>query len=211
MKALTDASQLLCAGLLEGVSVLCAGESGPFGAEVARACSQLGASVHEWDPAGEVTGFDVVCYDGAAAFARAAGEREALDACLELAWEVTRQTVAAPLLQEQAAHEVPGGAGDGVAPREEPPGAHPTRLVYIAPAAGSSANADAARAGLENLARTLSIEWARHGVTTVAIAPGGHIAASEVGALVAYLASPAGGYFSGCVLDLTGPAVSSPS
>ena len=64
--------------------------------------------------------------------------------------------------------------------------------------------ADAARAGLENLARTLSIEWARYGITTVAIAPGEKTAASEVAALIAYLASPAGAYFSGCLLDLRG-------
>src|ERR671934_252664 len=48
------------------------------------------------------------------------------------------------------------------------------------------------RAGLENLARTLSIEWARHAVTTVAIAPGASTSAGELAALVAYLASPAG-------------------
>ena len=63
--------------------------------------------------------------------------------------------------------------------------------------------------GLENLARTLSIEWARFAVSTVAIAPGPDTSAAEMGALVAYLCSAAAGYFSGCVLDLTGPAVSS--
>ena len=66
-------------------------------------------------------------------------------------------------------------------------------------------HAPAACAGLENLARTLSIEWARHGITTVTIAPGAETPAGEVAALTAYLASPAGAYFSGCLLDLRGP------
>ena len=71
--------------------------------------------------------------------------------------------------------------------------------------ADSAEHADAACAGLENLARTLSIEWARHGITPVTIAPGAS-AMGEAAALVAYLASPAGAYFSGCLLDLPGVA-----
>jgi len=102
---------------------------------------------------------------------------------MELAWELTRAVAdSAPLSA--------GWAG---------------RIIYIAPPQGAGTHAVAARAGLENLARTLSIEWARHGVTTVAIAPGEETAAQEIGALTAYLASPAGAYFSGCLLDLTGP------
>ena len=102
---------------------------------------------------------------------------------MELAWELTRAVAdSAPLSA--------GWAG---------------RIIYIAPPPAAGAHAVAARAGLENLARTLSIEWARHGVTTAAIAPGEETAAEEIGALTAYLASPAGGYFSGCLLDLSGP------
>ena len=62
-----------------------------------------------------------------------------------------------------------------------------------------------AAAGLENLARTLSIEWARHGITTVAVAPGEDTSAAELAALACYLLSPAGAYFSGCLMDLRGP------
>ena len=102
---------------------------------------------------------------------------------MELAWELTRAVAdSAPLSA--------GWAG---------------RIIYIAPPQRAGAHAGAARAGLENLARTLSIEWARHGVTTAAIAPGEETSAQEIGALTAYLASPAGAYFSGCLLDLTGP------
>ena len=79
------------------------------------------------------------------------------------------------------------------------------RIVYLAPAPAAAAHAGGARAGLENLARTLSIEWARHGVTAVAIGAGEHSSAAELAALAAYLASEAGAYFSGCLLDLAGP------
>ncbi len=67
-----------------------------------------------------------------------------------------------------------------------------------------SSCAKAARAGAENLARTLSVEWARHEITVVTIALGDVTAPGEAAALTAYLASPAGAYFSGCQLDLRG-------
>jgi NAD(P)-dependent dehydrogenase (short-subunit alcohol dehydrogenase family) len=222
----TLASRLLCPGLLEGVSVLIGGAPPvpqrvraqtrahePVANAVRSACADLGASLLEWDaapaPACARQGArpDVVVFDGAGAFACAlegaacasegtcapqgaraeegsgAPEREALDRCMELAWELTR-TVA------DSAQLSAGWAG---------------RIIYIAPPQGAGAHAGGVRAGLENLARTLSIEWARHGVTTTAIAPGVQTAAEEIGALTAYLASPAGAYFSGCLLDLTGP------
>jgi NAD(P)-dependent dehydrogenase (short-subunit alcohol dehydrogenase family) len=74
-------------------------------------------------------------------------------------------------------------------------------LVLVAPHPGSAA-AEATRAGLENLARTLSIEWARHAIRPVAILPGTATSPAEVAELVAFLASRAGGYYSGCALTL---------
>jgi NAD(P)-dependent dehydrogenase (short-subunit alcohol dehydrogenase family) len=124
---------------------------------------------------GESIHVDILVVDGAALFA-AGG----LDACLEGAWEATRAVVNDAFL--------PAGSGG--------------RIVYIAPVPGMGEGAEAARAGLENLARTLSVEWARHEITVVTIALGDTTAPGEVGALVAYLASPAGAYFSGCQLDL---------
>ena len=50
-------------------------------------------------------------------------------------------------------------------------GADPGKVILIGPA-GSGAQAEAGCAALENLARTLSVEWARYGVTTVMVAPG---------------------------------------
>ena len=92
------------------------------------------------------------------------------------------------------------------------------------------AHSSAARAAVENLTRVLSIEWARFGIRLMAIAPGpmatetlrtkypqpvvegvagtvplGRLGTEEEFAwLVAYLASPAGDYFSGAVLTLDG-------
>ena len=45
------------------------------------------------------------------------------------------------------------------------------KLLLIAPPP-SDAGAEAARAGIENLARTLSVEWARYGIRTAALLPG---------------------------------------
>jgi NAD(P)-dependent dehydrogenase (short-subunit alcohol dehydrogenase family) len=219
-----DASELLRPGLLEGVSILLAGVvsagradgAGTLGDGVRRACSGLGARVCELsvDVSGghEETAIEqaaqqaveraladsrtveLLVVDCASVFARAGGgagagggnaegPREALRACLDSAWNVTRAVVDGAFL----------------------PSARGGRIVYLAPSADGGEYADAACAGLENLARTLSIEWARHGITPVTIEPGAS-PAGEVAALVAYLASPAGAYFSGCLLDLRGVA-----
>jgi hypothetical protein len=88
------------------------------------------------------------------------------------------------------------------------------RLVFVGPRseiAPARAHVEAARAGLENLARTLSVEWARFGVTAVAVMPGPDTGAAEVADLVAYLLSDAGGYFSGCRFSLGTVAPSPPA
>jgi hypothetical protein len=82
-----------------------------------------------------------------------------------------------------------------------PAAQNPMLIVLLAPPPGG-ADAEAARAGLENLARTLSIEWARLGIRPVAIHPGAQTPAEEVAELAAFLASPAGAYYSGCRFDL---------
>jgi NAD(P)-dependent dehydrogenase (short-subunit alcohol dehydrogenase family) len=89
------------------------------------------------------------------------------------------------------------GAWDAI----QPAATRPMLILLLAPPPGD-AHAEAARAGLENLARTLSIEWARMGIRPVAIHPGAATAAGEVAELAAFLASPAGAYYSGCRFDL---------
>lgn len=214
MAGADDATQLLRRGLLEGVSVLVAGapqgsaaRAGSLGEAVAAACEQLGATVSECstiagptntpadgDRAEEAVSaalqrartLDLLVLDGAALFEQAAGgaggARAALRACLDGAWKITRAVVNLAFLPAER-----GG-----------------RILYLAPRPGAGEYADAARAGLENLARTLSVEWARHAITAVTIAPGDGTSSGEVGALVSYLASPAGAYFSGCLMDLRG-------
>ncbi|HEY7951554.1 MAG TPA: SDR family oxidoreductase [Solirubrobacteraceae bacterium] len=188
-----NAAELLRPGLLQGASLLLAGPPTLLGAAVEEAFSELGAHVSTCLPDGQDEGaidaavarvlaeagsIDVLVVEGAGLFVE--GASGALRACLDSAWNVTRAVVNAAFI----------GRGG--------------RIVFLAPAAEAGEHAMATRAGLENLARTLSVEWARHDVNTIAIAPGSSTSAQEIAALAAYLASPAGTYFSGCLLDLGG-------
>ena len=83
-------------------------------------------------------------------------------------------------------------------PQTDPLSRCPPFSGRIAPPPGDAHRA-AARAGLANVARTLSIEWARHAIRPVAILPGSPGPTAE---LVAFLASPAGAYYSGCAFTL---------
>ena len=62
--------------------------------------------------------------------------------------------------------------------------------------------AESSRAGLENLARTLSVEWARFAITAAMVAPGAATSDDELAELVCFLVSPAGEYLTGCRLEL---------
>jgi NAD(P)-dependent dehydrogenase (short-subunit alcohol dehydrogenase family) len=196
----TVAERTLRAGLLDGVSVLVVGPDGSdadasLGGAVADACTRLGATVSACEPhttdeqamddavrgvLESAGGVDMLVLDGASLFTSAQPGHAALRACLDTAWNVTRAVVNQAFL----------------------PDARGGRIVYLAPAAGELV--ETARAGLENLARTLSVEWARYAINVVCVAPGASTAADEVATLCAYLASPAGAYFSGCELDLRG-------
>jgi hypothetical protein len=82
---------------------------------------------------------------------------------------------------------------------------HPGKIVLIAPRPDGGALAAAAVAGLESLARTLSVEWARYQVSAVMVAPGTGATAADLATLICFLVSEAGEYLSGCRLEL-GPA-----
>ena len=74
------------------------------------------------------------------------------------------------------------------------------------PARGTPQSA-ATRAAVENMTRTLSVEWARFGIRLVAITGrfgAGERDPREPAWLVAYLASPAGDYHSGSVMAVGG-------
>jgi NAD(P)-dependent dehydrogenase (short-subunit alcohol dehydrogenase family) len=114
-----------------------------------------------------------------------AGGAGALTTMLELSWRAARGVATGALIEA----------------------AEPSRLLFIAPAAGAGRHAEPARAGLENLARTLSVEWARHAITVVALWPGEATTDDELAQLAGFLLSAAGGYFSGCRFELGGVVV----
>lgn len=200
-----EATTLLRAGLLEGVAVVVAGPSAPHaeladavaggvadvGAEVARLTLDADEAAMQAAAASlpSIAGTPVLVCDAAGALAAeratgdgAADQSAALTGAMAGVWNAIR-AVASPAEQRASG-----------------------RLITVAPPPDGSPVADAARAALENLVRTLSVEWARHGITAVSIAPGATTAPPDVAALVAYLASPAGAYYSGCQLDLRGVA-----
>jgi NAD(P)-dependent dehydrogenase (short-subunit alcohol dehydrogenase family) len=124
---------------------------------------------------------DALVYDASAAFG--GGGSEGLRSALEHAWAAIHEVVSGELI----------------------PACRGGKVVLIGPRAGAGAFAEAARAALENLARTLSVEWARYGITVTMIAPGARTTDEEVAGVVCYLVSEAGDYFSGCRLSLGEP------
>jgi hypothetical protein len=117
-------------------------------------------------------------YDAAERFAGggADGLRDAVDA----AWSAIHAAATAAF--------IPAGRG--------------AAIVLLAPRESAGAHATAVRAALENMARTLSIEWARFSITTTAITPGASTTDADIATLVAFLVSPGGAYFSGCRFEL---------
>jgi NAD(P)-dependent dehydrogenase (short-subunit alcohol dehydrogenase family) len=212
-----DAPRLLREDLLSGVAILVAyagaasGGDDCYGVAVERLCAELGARLTSFTLSGGESDeelqaalegalaqgeLDMLVIDAAGLFAAigapqapAGGERAMLIGSLQASWNITSTAVNTAFLARPL----------------EGTGERGGRIVYIAPPPDAGTHAEGARAGLENLARTLSIEWARHGITPVTIAPGTDTPAGEVAELTAYLASPAGAYFSGCLLDLRGP------
>jgi hypothetical protein len=148
---------------------------GPSAAGAVRdALTELGASLQD-DTA------RVLVYDAADAFA--GGGREGLRAALERAWDAILEVAA-----EWASAEADANGA--------------RKIVLIAPRRGAGPFVAAAAGGLENLARTLSVEWARFAVSTTVIVPADDD--QPVAELVCFLASTAGDYFSGCRFDLGG-------
>jgi NAD(P)-dependent dehydrogenase (short-subunit alcohol dehydrogenase family) len=177
---------LLRRGLLEGRTVALAGG----GAHVAAACAELGAATPALEAdlldeeavaaaAAALGAVDVLVCDAAAPFAAAGGGIAGLRAGADGAFIATRAVARAAWIDKR-----------------------PGKVVLIAPPTGVGAHAGALRAALENTARTLSVEWARYAITTTAILPGDATSDDEVAQLVAFLASPAGDYYSGCAFTL---------
>jgi NAD(P)-dependent dehydrogenase (short-subunit alcohol dehydrogenase family) len=144
----------------------------------AHACAAAGATIVA--PGGGR--IDTLVVDAGRLFGD--GGLAGLRAALDGAWS----TVQAVATEQWLGEEREAGAGG--------------KLVLVAPRGDTGEHARAAAAGLESLARTLAVEWSRHGVRATVVVPGPRTTGDELGALVAFLASAGGGYFSGCRFEL---------
>jgi NAD(P)-dependent dehydrogenase (short-subunit alcohol dehydrogenase family) len=126
---------------------------------------------------------DAIVYDAALAFGE--GGREGLRDASADGWTAIRAVATGALIGHER-----GGKVVIIAPRPDAPFAL------------------AAVAALESLARTLSVEWARYGITATVITPGTDTTEDQIAELACFLVSPAGDYFSGCrfSLGLAAPA-----
>jgi NAD(P)-dependent dehydrogenase (short-subunit alcohol dehydrogenase family) len=136
--------------------------------------TELGARV-ESEASGSA---DAIVYDAAPAFGE--GGQAGLRDASARGWTAIRDVATGALIPHQR-----GG-----------------KVVVIAPRPDAGAFAGAARAALESLARTLSVEWARYEITATVITPGNATTDDQIAQLVCFLVSPAGDYFSGCRFSL---------
>lgn len=184
-----DPSALLRPGLLAGRVVALGGGSafGPSLAALGAVTAALPVTLDEDDASAHVLGalrahgsLDVLVHDLRPAFGD--GGHDGLRGALDSAWVTVRAVANAAWVAAER---------DG-------------RIALVAPPSGAAPDpdAEAVRGAAENMARTLSIEWSRYGIRTVAITPGAQTTDGQLAALAAYLASPAGDYFSGARLAL---------
>jgi hypothetical protein len=115
-----------------------------------------------------------------------------LDA-LDEAWPVIQSVVADSMIPA-------GPPADGATRKVLLIGPRPAGAAGVSGVGGVSS--EPARAALENLARTLSVEWARFAIVTAMVAPGEQTTDEQVAMLVAFLCSSAGHYYSGCRFSL---------
>ena len=165
-----DATELLKPGLLDGVAIAVTDDGCGAGLRALGATTPLLTPAFPLDDdalaaaAGELGAVDALVCDGRALFAAAGGGLPGLRAAADGCFAAARAVVNAAF--------IPAGRG---------------KIVLLAPPDAATA------AALENSARTLSIEWARHQIVITCVHDG-----PETAALVAFLCSPAGDYYSGC-------------
>jgi len=190
---------LLRTNLLSGRALALAG---PVREPLAEAAEALGARVETLALGGaDETALEAwarervplhgLIYDAGPAFA--GGGEGPLQTVLEQAWAAVRGVAVGALID--------GDGGAAVDVSANSPGG---KIVLVAPPAGAGPLAEALAAALESLARTLSVEWARHRITATAVVPGPSTEDEQLAELVGFLVSPAGDYFSGCRFDLGG-------
>jgi hypothetical protein len=165
-----DATELLRPGLLAGATIavtdVAAGEAlGALGAATALLTPAFPLDDDALAAAAAQLGeLDAIVCDGRVLFDGAGGGLPGLRSAADGCFAAARAVVNAAF--------IPAGRG---------------KVVLLAPPDPATA------AALENTARTLSTEWARHGIVITCV----HDRARS-DALVAFLCSPAGDYFSGC-------------
>ena len=165
-----DATELLRPGLLAGLTIAVTDEAAAEGLRALGAATPVLAPAFALDDdalaaaATELGAVDVLVVDGRALYEAAGGGLPGLRAAADGCFAAARALVNAAF--------IPAARG---------------KIVLLAPEDASTA------AALENTARTLSIEWARHGIVITCV----H-ARARTDALVAFLCSPAGDYYSGC-------------
>jgi NAD(P)-dependent dehydrogenase (short-subunit alcohol dehydrogenase family) len=165
-----DAADLLRPGLLEGAVVAVTDEATAPGLAALGARTPLLVPGFPLDDDGlaavaaEFGAVDALVCDGQALFDGAGGGLAGLRAAADGCFAAARALVNAAF--------IPAASG---------------KIVLLAPEDGATA------AALENTARTLGTEWARHGIVITCVHARG-----RTDALVAFLCSPAGDYYSGC-------------
>jgi hypothetical protein len=179
----SDGPARLREDLLAGRRVVVAGGSAPaalagHGAEVSGLEADLADETATHEAGAAAAPADVLLGRAVELFAAAGGGTAGIRAALDHGWNAVRGLALASWIEHDR---------DGA-------------VLLLAPRPDAGPGAEATRAGLENMARTLSIEWARFGVRTCAVAPGEETTPEETGDLLAYLASAAGAYVSGTVL-----------
>jgi NAD(P)-dependent dehydrogenase (short-subunit alcohol dehydrogenase family) len=183
-----DARQIFREDLLRGRSIALSGAITP---PVRELLQSLGARVSDLDPVAAAE------EQRASEWTEAAEQLDALvcgpDSPGQAAGAEIQHTLSAV---ENAWAAVSAAANASFIPARQ------GRIVLLAPRPGELRHAGLACSALENLARTLSVEWARFGITTVAVTPGAVSSDDELAHLVAFLCSPAGAYYSGCRVEL---------
>jgi len=165
-----DATDLLRPGLLEGATIVVTDVAVGAPLRSLRATTPVLAPAFPLDDdtlaaaAAQLGSADALVCDGRALFDAAGGGLTGLRAAADGCFAAARAVANAAF--------IPAARG---------------KIVLLAPEDAATT------AALENTARTLSIEWARHGIVITCV----H-ARARTDALIAFLCSPAGDYYSGC-------------
>src|SRR5215211_2360444 len=212
---MAETSQIFREGLLEGQVCAVSGGGSGLGRETALELARLGAAVEICGRRAEPLAETVATIESFGGTAHATSldirDDEAVEALFDA---ILERNGGLDVLVNNAGGQFLSPA-EALSPHNGMPG-----MVH----------SGAARAAVENMMRTLSVEWARFNIKTCAIAAGqfgtetmrtkypkevvegvpwtvplGRMGTEEEWAwLVAYLASPAGDFFSGCVITMDG-------